>query len=62
MTDARRTGRKDALLAAFVRPFCQIIDKVGHCEFDKEDARLFFDMVDRRYQQDGYFNMVITSN
>ena len=35
---------------------------MGHCEFDKESTRLFFDMVDRRYQKDGYYNMVFTSN
>ena len=62
MTDARRTGREGALLASLVRPSCLIIDEVGHCEFDKENTRLFFDMVDRRYQKDGYYNMVFTSN
>ena len=62
MTDARRTGREGALLASLVRPSCLIIDEVGHCEFDKENPRLFFDMVDRRYQKDGYYNMVFTSN
>lgn len=62
MTDARRSGRASALLAALVRPSCLIIDEVGHCEFDKENTRLFFDMVDRRYQKDGYYNMVFTSN
>ena len=48
MTDARRAGRESTLLAALVRPSCLIIDEVGHCEFDKENTRLFFDMVDRR--------------
>ena len=62
MTDARRTGREGTLLASLVRPSCLIIDEVGHCEFDKENTRLFFDMVDRRYQKDGYYNMVFTSN
>ena len=62
MTDARRAGRESTLLAALVRPSCLIIDEVGHCEFDKESTRLFFDMVDRRYQKDGYYNMVFTSN
>lgn len=59
MTDARRAGRESTLLAALVRPSCLIIDEVGHCEFDKENTRLFFDMVDRRYQKDGYYNMVL---
>ncbi|MGO5048721.1 hypothetical protein [Dysosmobacter sp. Sow4_B12] len=35
---------------------------MGHCEFDKESTWLFFDMVDRRYQKDGYYNMILTSN
>lgn len=62
MTDARRAGREGTLLASLVRPSCLIIDEVGHCEFDKESTRLFFDMVDRRYQKDGCYNMVFTSN
>lgn len=62
MTDARRSGREGSLLAALVRPSCLIIDEVGHCEFDKENTRLFFDMVDRRYHKEGSYNMVFTSN
>lgn len=62
MTDARRAGREGTLLTSLVRPSCLIIDEVGHCEFDKENTRLFFDMVDRRYQKEGYYNMVFTSN
>ncbi len=62
MTDARRTGREGTLLASLVCPSCLIIDEVGHCEFDKENTRLFFDMVDRRYQKGNCYNMVFTSN
>ena len=62
MTSARRSGRESNLLSYLVRPSCLIIDEVGHCEFDKENTRLFFDMVDRRYQKEGYSNMVFTSN
>lgn len=62
MTDARRAGKEGTLLAALVRPSCLIIDEVGHCEFDKENTRLFFDMVDRRYHKEGSYNMVFTSN
>lgn len=62
MTVARRTGRESSLLSSPVRPSCLIIDEVGHCEFDKENTRLFFDMVDRHYQKEGYSNMVFTSN
>ena len=39
-----------------------IIDEVGHCEFDKENTRLFFDLIDRRYNKEGNFNMIFTSN
>ena len=45
-----------------VRPSCLIIDEVGHCEFDKENTRLFFDLIDRRYNKEGNFNIVFTSN
>lgn len=62
MTDARRAGREGTLLSSLVRPSCLIIDEVGHCEFDKENTRLFFDMVDRRYYKEGSYNMVFTSN
>lgn len=62
MTAARRSGKEGTLLAALVRPSCLIIDEVGHCEFDKENTRLFFDMVDRRYHKEGNYNMVFTSN
>lgn len=62
MTSARGTGRESNLLACLVHPSCLIIDEVGHCEFDKENTRLFFDMVDCRYQKQGCSNMVITSN
>jgi len=59
---ARQTGKTARLLNSLVRPSCLIIDEVGHCEFDKEDTRLFFDMVDRRYNKEGSYNMVFTSN
>lgn len=62
MTFARRTCRESNLLTYLVRPSCPIIDEVGHCEFDKENTRLFFDMVDRRYQKEVFSNMVFTSN
>ena len=62
MLSARNAGREHTLLAALVRPACLIIDEVGHCEFDKENSRLFFDMIDRRCQKEGYSNMAFTSN
>ena len=59
---ARRSGREAATLTSLVRPSCLIIDEVGHCEFDKENTRLFFDMIDRRYNKEGAYNIVFTSN
>lgn len=61
-TAARRTGREASVLDGLVRPSCLIIDEVGHCEFDKENTRLFFDLIDRRYNKEGNFNIVFTSN
>ncbi len=60
--NARRLGKEASTLASLVRPSCLIIDEVGHCEFDKASTRLFFDMVDRRYNKEGAFNIVFTSN
>ena len=61
-TAARRAGKTAAVLNSLVRPSCLIIDEVGHCAFDKENTRLFFDLVDRRYNKEGSFNIVFTSN
>lgn len=61
-TLARRTGKEAAVLNGLVRPSCLIIDEVGHCEFDKENTRLFFDLIDRRYNKEGSYNIVFTSN
>ena len=61
-TAARRVGKTDSCLKSLVRPSCLIIDEIGHCEFDKENTRLFFDLIDRRYNKEGNFNMIFTSN
>lgn len=61
-TAARKAGKEAAVLNGLVRPSCLIIDEVGHCEFDKENTRLFFDLIDRRYNKEGSFNIVFTSN
>lgn len=61
-TAARRTGSEASILNGLVRPSCLIIDEVGHCEFDKANTRLFFDLIDRRYNKEGAFNIVFTSN
>lgn len=38
------------------------MDETGHCAFDRENIRLFFDLIDRRYKKEGNFNMIFTSN
>ena len=61
-TAARRAGKEASVLNGLVRLSCLIIDEVGHCEFDKENTWLFFDLIDRRYNKEGNFNIVFTSN
>lgn len=61
-TMARRSGKTDSCLSALVRPSCLIVDEIGHCAFDRENTRLFFDLIDRRYNKEGSFNMIFTSN
>lgn len=61
-TTARRNGKESSVLNGLVRPSCLIIDEVGHCVFDQENTRLFFDLMDRRYNKEGSFNIVFTSN
>lgn len=61
-TIARRTGKESSVLNGLVRPSCLIIDEIGHCVFDKENTRLFFDLMDRRYNKEGSFNVIFTSN
>lgn len=55
-TMARRSGKTDSCLSALVRPSCLIVDEIGHCAFDRENTRLFFDLIDRRYNKEGSFN------
>ena len=40
-TTARRAEKTASMLTSLVRPSCLIIDEIGHCEFDKENTRLF---------------------
>ena len=61
-TAAIRAGRGDSCLNGLVRPSCLIIDEIGYCAFDKEATRMFFDLIDRRYNKEGSFNMIFTSN
>ena len=61
-TKARMTGKEASAINGLIKPSCLIIDEVGRCEFDKENTRLFFDLIDRRYNKEGSFNTIFTSN
>lgn len=61
-TTARKAEKTSTMLTSLVRPSCLIIDEIGHCEFDKDNTRLFFDLIDRRYNKEGAYNIVFTSN
>lgn len=62
LTDARKYGRENSTMNGLVKPTCLIIDEVGRCTFDKENTRMFFDVVDRRYNKEGPNTMIFTSN
>ena len=61
-TTARRNGKEATAINSLVRPACLIIDEVGHCDFDRVNTKMFFDMIDRRYHKAGISNTVFTSN
>lgn len=61
-TEARKYDRVSRVMTRLIKPSCLIIDEVGHCVFDPENTRLFFDMIDRRYHKEGCSNIVFTSN
>ena len=60
--EARKFDKISRVMTSLVKPSCLVIDEVGHCVFDAENTRLFFDLVDRRYNKEGSYNMVFTSN
>ena len=62
MNNARHNGTTANLLKSLVHPACLIIDEVGHCHFDKDDTRLFFDMIDRRCDKERDSTIIFTSN
>lgn len=62
LTNARRFGHEESAIRSLVKPTCLIIDEVGRCVFDKENTRMFFDIVDRRYSKEGPNTMIFTSN
>ena len=59
LTDARKHGREGAVINGLVKPSCLIIDEIGRCVFDKENTRMFFDAIDRRYNKDGPSTMIL---
>ena len=60
--DARKYGRESSCINGLVKPSCLIIDEIGRCVFDKENTRMFFDVIDRRYNKEGPNTMIFTSN
>ena len=62
LLEARRTGREVSIVKSFVKYSCLIIDEIGRCVFDKENTRMFFDIIDRRYNKEGPNMMIFTSN
>lgn len=61
LTDAKK-GRESSTINGLVKPSCLIIDEFGRCVFDKENTRMFFDIIDRRYNKEGPNTMIFTSN
>ncbi len=62
LTDARKYVRESSTMNGLVKPTCLIIDEVGRCTFDLENTRMFFDIIDRRYNKEGPSTMIFTSN
>ena len=62
LTDARKYGRESSTINGLVKPSCLIIDEIGRCVFDKENTRMFFDVIDRRYNKEEPNTMIFTSN
>ena len=62
LVDAVKYGREGSTVNSLVKPTCLIIDEIGRCVFNKESTRMFFDMIDRRYNKEGPSIMIFTSN
>jgi DNA replication protein DnaC len=62
LTDAVKYGRESSTINGLVKPSCLIIDEIGRCVFNRESTRMFFDMVDRRYNKEGPKTIIFTSN
>ncbi len=62
LSESRKYGREASAINGLVKPSCLIIDEVGRCVFDIETTRMFFDIIDRRYNKEGPNLMIFTSN
>lgn len=62
LMEARKFGHEASTINGLVKPSCLIIDEVGRCTFDMETTRMFFDVIDRRYNKEGPNMMIFTSN
>lgn len=62
LVDAVKYGREGSTVNSLVKPSCLIIDEIGRCIFNKESTRMFFDMIDRRYNKEGPNIIIFTSN
>lgn len=61
----RRAAESDSpskIVSTLSKPSCLIVDEVGRCVFDKPCTDLFFDIVDRRYEEDCPNTLILTSN
>lgn len=55
------SGGSGRLLSGFLKYQCIIVDEVGYCTMDKDETRVFFQMVDRLSTR-GCGSMILTSN
>lgn len=62
LTQARKNDSVGSTTSGLVKPSCLIIDEMGRCKFDKENTRIFFDVIDRRASKEGPNCMIFTSN
>ena len=62
LIQARKNGSVGSATNGLVKPSCLIIDEMGRCKFDKENTRIFFDIIDRRASKEGPNCMIFTSN
>lgn len=62
LINAIKYGKEDSTINGLVKPSCLIIDEIGRCIFDTQTTRLFFDLVDRRYEKPAPNCMIMTSN